>query len=65
MDHERNGPGRAPYLKERYLSHRQLDDYETIVDAACGAWNKLKAEAGRITTLCSYPWIEKLLSVKI
>ena len=27
------------YLKERFLSHRLLDDYEAIVDAACNAWN--------------------------
>jgi transposase len=25
------------YLKERFLSHRQHDDYEAIVDAACKA----------------------------
>jgi hypothetical protein len=49
------------YLKERYLSHRLLDDYEAIVDAACVAWNKLTAEAGRITTLCSYPWLKELV----
>jgi hypothetical protein len=47
------------YLKERYLSHRLHDDYEAIVDAACEAWNKLAAEAGRITSLCSYPWLKK------
>lgn len=45
------------YLKERFLSHRLLADYEAILDAACTAWNKLRAEAGRITSLCSYPWI--------
>jgi DDE superfamily endonuclease len=49
------------YLKERYLSHRLLDDCEAIVDAACVAWNKLTAEAGRITTLCSYPWLKELV----
>jgi transposase len=45
------------YLKERFLSHRLLDDYEAIVDAACKGWNRLVAEAGRIKSLCSYPWI--------
>jgi hypothetical protein len=45
------------YLKERFLSHRLLDDYDAIVDAASDAWNRLLAEAGRIKTLCSYPWI--------
>jgi len=45
------------YFKERFLSHRLLDDYDAIVTAACNAWNRLAAEAGRITSLCSYPWI--------
>ena len=45
------------YLKERFLSHRLLDDYDAIVDAACNVWNRLLAEAGRIKSLCSYPWI--------
>ena len=45
------------YLKERFLSHRLLDDYDAIVDAASDAWNRLLAEAGRIKTLCPYPWI--------
>ncbi len=26
------------YLKQRFLSHRLLDDYDAIVDAACVAW---------------------------
>jgi len=45
------------YLKERFLSHRLLDDYDAIVDNASTAWNRLLAEAGRIKSLCSYPWI--------
>ncbi len=49
------------YLKERFfLSPRLLDDYDAIVTAACNAWNRLLAEAGRITTLCSYPWIPQV-----
>ena len=48
------------YLKERFLSHRLLDDYDAIVDAACNAWNRLLAEAGRIKSLCSYPWIPQV-----
>lgn len=48
------------HLKARYLSHRLLADYDAIADAACAAWNKLTAEAGRITSLCSYPWIEEV-----
>jgi transposase len=48
------------YLKERFLSHRLLADYDAIVEAACAAWNRLAAEAGRIKSLCSYPWIPKV-----
>ncbi len=47
------------YLKERFLSHRLIDDYEAIA-AACTAWNSLLAEAGRIKTLCSYPRIPQV-----
>ena len=53
------------YLKERYLSLRLHDDYDAIVDAACAAWNKLTAEAGRITSLCTYPWIEKMINATV
>ena len=45
------------YLKERFLSHRLLANYEAIADAASKAWKRLLAETGRITLLCSYPWI--------
>jgi hypothetical protein len=45
------------YLKERFLSHRLLENYDAVVDAACAAWQRLVSEAGRITSLCSYPWI--------
>jgi transposase len=45
------------YLKERFLSHRLHADYDAIADAASRAWNRLIAEAGRLTLLCSYPWI--------
>ena len=45
------------YLKERFLSHRLLGDYNAIVDAACNAWNRLVGEVGRIKSLSSYSWI--------
>ena len=48
------------YLKQRFLSHRLHANYDAIVDAACRAWNRLIAEAGRITSLGSYPWILKV-----
>jgi hypothetical protein len=30
------------------------------VDAACKAWRRLTAQAGRIKSLCTYPWIPKV-----
>jgi transposase len=48
------------HLKQRFLSHRLLADYEAIADAACNAWNRLCAEVGRLTSLCSYPWIPQV-----
>jgi len=48
------------HLKERFLSHRLLADYDAIADAACRAWNRLTAEAGRIASLTSYSWIPKV-----
>ena len=44
------------FLKERFLSHRVLDDYDAIVDAAEVAWKKLTAEAGRLASLTWTPW---------
>ena len=49
------------YLKERFLSHRLLDDYDAIVDAAEAAWKRLTAETGRVTSLCSYSWINDVI----
>lgn len=45
------------YLRERYLSHRLLDDYEAVVDACCTAWTALAQETGRLQSLTSYPWL--------
>ena len=45
------------YLRERYLSHRVLDDYGAVLDAVCRAWNKLVDEKGRLTTLTAYPYL--------
>ena len=49
------------YLKQRFLSHRLLADYDAIVDAAVTAWNRLAAETGRLTLLASYPWILQVI----
>lgn len=45
------------YLRERYLSHRVLADYDAILNATCRAWNKLTAEKTRLTTLTAYPYL--------
>ncbi len=46
------------YLRERFLSHRLLDDYDAIVAACCDAWNALATQPERLRSLTSYPWIE-------
>ena len=48
------------FLRERYLSHRLLADYEAVVDACCSAWNTLTAEAGRLHSLTAYPYLEQV-----
>lgn len=48
------------YLRERFLSHRLLDDYEAIVDACCAAWTALTAEPARIQSLCNYAYITRV-----
>jgi transposase len=45
------------YLRERFLSHRVLDGYEALLDAACRAWNALAAETGRLASLTAYPYL--------
>ena len=34
------------FLKAKFLSHRLLDDYDAIVDAAAAAWNRMAREPG-------------------
>jgi transposase len=45
------------YLRERFLSHRVLDNYAAVLDAACRAWNALAAEPGRLASLTAYPYL--------
>ena len=45
------------YLQGRFLSFRLHQSEQAIVDALCAAWNALRDEAGRLTTLTSHPWI--------
>ena len=48
------------YLRERYLSHRLLADYEAVVTACCDAWNALTAERGRLQSLTAYPYLQQV-----
>ena len=50
------------YLRERYLSHRLLEDYDAVVEACCSAWTALTQEPGRIQSLTNYPWLPCLSS---
>jgi transposase len=42
-------------LRERFLSHRVLESYEAVLDAACRARNALAAETGRLASLTASP----------
>lgn len=48
------------HLRERYLSHRLLDDYNAIKDACCAAWNALTTNRETLRSLTAYPWIQKV-----
>jgi hypothetical protein len=45
------------YLRERFLSHRLFADLDAILDRCCDAWNRLRAEPGRIASLTDYPYL--------
>lgn len=48
------------YLRERFLSHRLHPDYDAVLDAACGAWQRLTPE--RLRSLTAYPWLPQVSS---
>ena len=48
------------YLRERFLSHRRLANYNAVVDACCAAWNALVAEPGRVHSLTAYPYLKQV-----
>jgi hypothetical protein len=45
------------YRRERYLSHRVLDDYGAVINATCRAWKRLLKEKGRLASLTAYPYL--------
>jgi transposase len=48
------------YLRDNRLTHRVFADTAQIIETCCDAWNALLAETGRIRSLCSYPWLQKV-----
>lgn len=50
------------HLRDRYLSHRLLDDYEAIADACCTAWNDLTASRDTLRSLTAFPWLPQVIS---
>jgi hypothetical protein len=45
------------------LSHRVLvGGYAAVLEAACAAWNALRAETGRIRSLTNFPWLPTSVS---
>jgi hypothetical protein len=48
------------YLRERFLSHGVWPACQDIVDACCRAWNAVRAEDGRIRSLCSLDWAQSV-----
>jgi transposase len=48
------------HLRDDRLSHCVLHTTEEIIDSYCQAWNWLLTETGRIRSLCSHPWLEKV-----
>jgi hypothetical protein len=48
------------YLKDNQLSHCVFEGTAEIIEACCDAWNGLLIETGRIRSLCSYPWLQKV-----
>ena len=45
------------YLRANWLSNRVFDTYDTIVDAACEAWNKLIANPNAIISIGLREWV--------
>jgi hypothetical protein len=44
------------FLRQNKLSNRIFENYETIVAAACAAWNSLIADPRRIRSIGTRPW---------
>ncbi len=59
-------PSRAPesnpvenvwqYMRQNWLSNRVFEGYDTIIDAACGAWRELIERPKTITSIGMREW---------
>jgi transposase len=50
------------YLRERYLSHRLLEDYNAVVSACCAAWTALIRSPDAFGPSPANPWLPRLSS---
>ena len=48
------------HLRERFLSHWLFADLDAVIDGCCDAWNRLRAEPGRIASLADYPYLRSV-----
>lgn len=48
------------HLRDRFFSNAIFPDVPAVIDACCKAWNALLNDKGRIRSLCSLPWAEKV-----
>ena len=46
------------YLRDNKLSNRVFDDYDTIVDRCCAAWNWLMDAPDRIRSIATRSWAQ-------
>lgn len=58
LESTRAEPGRNlwQFLRQAYLSNRDFDTYEEILDAACEAWNRLIDQPWRIMSIGLHDW---------
>jgi hypothetical protein len=48
------------FMRENILSHRLFDSLDHIIDVCCDAWNRIRAEPGRIRSTCGYRWASQV-----
>jgi hypothetical protein len=48
------------FMRDNILSHRLFDQLDHIIDACCKAWNRIRAEPGRIRSTCGYHWASQV-----